>query len=77
MDLDILEAAQLVSERDSEDEDSGEEVGGLEDDAPTTPLDGLKLRVEENLRLLQDPSPVDASPLSLANLREKFPQVIW
>ena len=76
MDLDILEEAQLMGERGSEDEDSvDEESDGVEDTGSTTLLDVLKDRVEDNLKLLRFSSAVDPSPLTLANLKEKFPQV--
>ena len=73
MDLDILD---MVCQRDSEAEDSdGEDDSGLAP-LPSSSLEVLRGRVEENLKLLCTSSPIDASPLILSDLREKFPQVI-
>ena len=76
MDLDILEMVELACQKDSEDEDTGSEDGAVvEDVASSSTLDALRGRVEENLKLLSNSAPVDASPLLLSDLREKFPQV--
>ena len=75
MDLDILD---MVCQKDSEDEESeGEDDPGLVESIPTSSLDVLRGRVKENLELLHSSAPIDASPLVLSDLREKFPQVIY
>ena len=73
MDLDILD---MVCQKDSEEEESeGEDDPGVVESIPTASLEVLKGRGEENLKLLNNSSPIDASPLILSDLREKFPQV--
>ena len=75
MDLDILD---MVCQKDSEDEESeGEDDSGLVESIPTSSLDVLRGRVKENLELLHSSAPIDASPLILSDLRERFPQVIY
>ena len=75
MDLDILD---MVCQKDSEDEESeGEDDPGLVESIPTSSLDVLRGRVKENLELLHSSAPIDASPLILSDLRERFPQVIY
>ena len=75
MELDILDQVEAC-QKDSEDEDSETEDGtGTEESAPETSLDVLRRRVEENLKILCNSSPIDASPLLLSELREKYPEV--
>ena len=73
MELDILDIVE-AHQKESEGEDSEAEDGTVES-APTTSLEALRSRVEENLKMLGNPAPIDASPLLLSELREKYPQV--
>ena len=63
--IDILESTQLEGEDEADDLDGG---------APT-PIDLVKAMKERNLKFLSSPGVVDPSPLTLASLRERFPQV--
>ena len=73
MDVDILDQVEEWN-KDSEDEESETEEDGTAESAPETSLEILRRRVEENLKILCNPSPIDASPLLLSKLREKYPQ---
>ena len=65
--IDILESTQLDGEDEADDlvQDGGE----------PTPIDLVKAMKERNLKFLSSPGVVDPSPLTLASLRERFPQV--
>ena len=73
MEVDILDQVEAY-QKDSEDEES-EAEDGTGESAPVKPLDVLRRRVEENLKMLCNSSPIDASPLLLSKLREEHPQV--
>ena len=65
--IDILESTQL------EGEDEADDL--VHDGGAPTPIDLVKAMKERNLKFLSSPGVVDPSPLTLASLRERFPQV--
>ena len=65
--IDILESTQL------EGEDEADDL--VHDGRAPTPIDLVKAMKERNLKFLSSPGVVDPSPLTLASLRERFPQV--